>query len=102
MSFRDRRRIDRDGGLHQRPALIQARMTSPGFARPITVGRTRSDTPVIVAAWCLLTIGLFAARWSPRVASGPADTDSLMRMAEIRDFLAGQRWTDLTQLRMNA
>lgn len=45
-----------------------------------------------------LTIGLSAP--SPPIGPGWNDPDSMLRLVEIRDFLSGAGWFDLTQARM--
>ncbi|MEJ1157238.1 hypothetical protein [Prosthecomicrobium sp. N25] len=68
-------------------------------ARP--VGRARADYGLALLAW--LAIGLaFAVLRLPELAlRGTADTDSLMRLVEVRDYLAGAAWTDLRQPRLD-
>ena len=50
------------------------------------------------AAWCLL-LGLVAARRIVLLQAG--DPDDFMRLLEVRDWLAGQSWWDVRQVRMN-
>ncbi len=51
--------------------------------------------------WALLIIGLVIGRWSgvfaPLVL---ADSDDVMRLQQVHDVLAGQRWYDVTQYRL--
>ena len=46
-------------------------------------------------AWLLIVIQLMAQHWSV-AALTLADTDDAMRLAQLRDWLAGQGWFDLT------
>ncbi len=50
-------------------------------------------------AWLLIVIQLLAQHWSA-TALVLADTDDAMRLAQLRDWLAGQGWYDLTQRRI--
>jgi len=60
---------------------------------------SRIATPATVA---LAGGGVFAlaSLWLGQ-GDGLLDTDSAMRLAEVRDLLAGQGWFDMTQRRMN-
>jgi hypothetical protein len=50
-------------------------------------------------AWLLIVVQLLAQHWS-ETALTLADTDDAMRLAQLRDWLAGQGWYDLTQRRV--
>jgi hypothetical protein len=58
-----------------------------------------SDTVAAFAA-TLLFIGFHLASGVSLLTDGGGDNDSLMRLVEVRDLLAGQGWFDLTQYRM--
>src|SRR3546814_2613557 len=60
-------------------------------------------TPVRIAliVWGLMSLIAIAAKWQAIGALDLADTDDAMRMAQVRDLLAGQGWWDLTQYRVN-
>lgn len=60
-------------------------------------------TPVRTALllWFLLMLGLFVARWPAIMAMRLPDPDDAMRLAQVRDLLAGQGWWDLHQYRVN-
>ncbi|MGE0279856.1 MAG: GtrA family protein [Rhizobiaceae bacterium] len=73
---------------------------------PATAG-ARADrrhhlSPALVAAMLAtaIVLAMEAARGFPGVANFGGDNDSLLRMVEIRDLLAGQDWFDLTQYRL--
>lgn len=60
------------------------------------------------AHWVVITIACWAAAVAAMLLAGLADvgwtfpdTDDAMRLAELRDFLAGQSWFDLTQTRLD-
>jgi hypothetical protein len=54
-------------------------------------------TPLVLIAWASVAItALFS---SPRIFDAMS-TDDLMRLVEVRDWLAGQGWFDLTQYRL--
>ncbi|NNF76968.1 MAG: hypothetical protein HKN05_02965, partial [Rhizobiales bacterium] len=70
-----------------------------------SMGALPEQTIVFLGA--LLTWALFVALkgpagWQEMRSSGLADSDAVMRLAQIRDFLSGQSFYDLTQHRMNA
>jgi hypothetical protein len=48
----------------------------------------------------LLFLGFCAAKGFPSLANAGGDNDSLLRLVQVRDLLAGQRWFDLMQYRM--
>src|SRR5436305_4718760 len=50
-------------------------------------------------AWFVIVIQLLAQHWS-ETALMLADTDDAMRLAQLRDWIAGQGWYDLHQLRI--
>lgn len=57
----------------------------------------RSQIGMVAAAWAVFVL---CAVWFTR--GGVAlDTDSAMRLAQVRDLLAGQNWFDTVQHRMN-
>ncbi|MBO9697184.1 MAG: hypothetical protein J7499_13385 [Sphingopyxis sp.] len=60
-------------------------------------------TPVRIAliVWGLMSLVAIVAKWQAIGALDLADTDDAMRMAQVRDLLAGQGWWDLTQYRVN-
>ncbi|HMM88589.1 MAG TPA: GtrA family protein [Bradyrhizobium sp.] len=51
-------------------------------------------------AGALLALGLHALAGFPTLAGANGDNDSLLRLVEIRDLIAGQPWFDLHQYRM--
>src|SRR3546814_17885786 len=51
--------------------------------------------------WGCVSLIEIAAKWRASGARDPADTDYAMRMAQVRDLLAGQGWWDLAQYRVN-
>jgi len=54
-------------------------------------------TPLVLIAWASVAVtSLFG---SPRIFDAMS-TDDLMRLVEVRDWLAGQGWFDLTQYRL--
>ncbi|MBA2397695.1 MAG: GtrA family protein [Bradyrhizobium sp.] len=71
-------------------------MMPPSAVRPVT---WRSDA-VLGLAGALLALCLHAAAGFPTLIAGHDDNDSLLRLVEIRDLMAGQGWFDLHQYRM--
>lgn len=60
-------------------------------------------TPVRIALiiWGLMSLVAIVAKWHAIGALELSDTDDAMRMAQVRDLLAGQSWWDLSQYRVN-
>ena len=58
----------------------------------------RSD--VVKALLAMLVIAAIAAAGGFKNLAGTADNDSLLRLVEVRDLIAGQSWFDLHQYRM--
>ncbi|MCM5557993.1 hypothetical protein [Pleomorphomonas sp. JP5] len=70
-------------------------------AAPVLFGFVLRARLVFAVALGLFVVGLVAVN---RLADlGPAwdDPDSMMRLVEVRDFLGGQSWFDLTQYRLD-
>lgn len=85
------------------PRSNGALATAGGLGR--SMGALPEQTIVFLGA--LLTWALFVAvrgpsGWQEMSSSGLADSDAVMRLAQIRDLLSGQGFYDLTQHRMNA
>lgn len=56
---------------------------------------------LIIIVW-LITAAAMGAILAPKAWSGVSwDADDFMRLVQVRDLLAGQAWSDLTQYRMN-
>ena len=82
---------------------------SPGRAALGGLTRTLAGLPerAIVLLASLLAWGLFVALkgpigWQEMITTGSMDSDAVMRLAQIKDFMAGQDFYDLTHHRMNA
>ena len=60
-------------------------------------------TPVRIAliVWGVMSLITIVARWRAIGVIDLSDTDDAMRMAQVRDLLAGQSWWDLAQYRVN-
>ncbi|PIO99909.1 hypothetical protein [Pleomorphomonas carboxyditropha] len=56
---------------------------------------------LFAAALGLLVIGIVAVHRLTDLGPGWSDPDSMMRLVEVRDLLAGQGWFDLTQYRLD-
>lgn len=52
-------------------------------------------------AWLVLIAWFVWQRWNSIYWLGLSDTDDNMRFMQVRDWLAGQGWRDLTQYRLN-
>lgn len=71
-------------------------MASPGLvARPSWL----KDASWALAV-ALATLAVAAATGFPSLADSGGDNDSLLRLVEVRDLIAGQGWFDLHQYRM--
>lgn len=71
-----------------------------GMIQPAFDWRRFAATPAAVllvwAAWALLRVALL-----PVTGWNPSDPDDFMRLLEVRDWLNGQPWYDVTQYRMD-
>jgi hypothetical protein len=59
------------------------------------------DACLVILIWLTLSIGRIVFDYPNLALSGPSDPDSLMRLVEVRDYLAGASWTDTLQPRLN-
>jgi hypothetical protein len=55
---------------------------------------------MILAIWAISAVALTMAFWPHPWQILAPDPDSLMRLVQVRDLLAGQAWIDLTQTRL--
>jgi hypothetical protein len=61
--------------------------------------RQPSFAPLFGLAWLLIVVQLLANDWTD-TARALGDTDDAMRLAQLRDWLAGQGWFELNQPRI--
>lgn len=76
---------------------------APPLPAPAAPGFSPWFTPVRIAliVWAAMSLVAIVARWHAIATIELSDTDDAMRMAQVRDLLAGQGWWDLTQYRVN-
>ncbi len=67
----------------------------------IRLGRWFTPARIALIVWALMSLLAIAVQWQAIGALDLADTDDAMRMAQVRDLLAGQSWWDLAQYRVN-
>lgn len=65
-------------------------------------GRNSVPVQLLGALWLLVSAGLIWSGWSEITTLSGWDPDDVLRLTQLRDFLAGQSWFDTTQYRMNA
>src|SRR3954463_15216762 len=70
-----------------------------GGAPVNNVSRHPSFALLFALAWLLIVVQLLANDWSD-TARALGDTDDAMRLAQLRDCLAGQGWDDPSQQRV--
>lgn len=58
--------------------------------------------PRVAIAWALVSALLIAVNWTAIASQRFPDPDDIMRLAQVRDLIAGQSWFDLTQYRVDA
>ena len=75
-----------------RLAALQARLAEPFF---------RHWRWLLVAAWLLYVLFIITNRWNLVQAFALPDTDDNLRLAQVRAWLGGQGWFDLTQYRFD-
>jgi uncharacterized membrane protein len=78
--------------------MSEAAETPPGGVR---LGFWFTPARIALIVWGLMSLLAIAVQWQAIGALDLADTDDAMRMAQVRDLLAGQGWWDLTQYRVN-
>lgn len=66
-----------------------------------TFGPWFTPTRIALLVWGAMSLIAIVAKWRAIGALDLPDTDDAMRMAQVRDLLAGQSWWDLTQYRVN-
>lgn len=57
--------------------------------------------PKILLIWLIAAAVLLAIFGRAVIAGTPSDSDDYFRLLQVRDWLAGQSWWDVTQYRMN-
>lgn len=67
--------------------------------RPLRLQTAAADAGIVIAA-TLAFVVFHAVRGFPSLADGSGDNDSLLRMVQVRELIAGQGWYDLTLYRM--
>jgi len=85
------------------PALVAGAEQSVPAPAPGGIVLSPWFTPVRIALiiWGMMSLVAIVARWHAIGALDLSDTDDAMRMAQVRDLLAGQGWWDLSQYRVN-
>lgn len=73
-------------------------MPAPSASSPALWSRV--TLPLALLLCLVLTLGWLWAGWSDLVARRLPDPDDVMRLVQIRDWLHGQDWRDLTQHRL--
>jgi hypothetical protein len=77
--------------------LSLAEPASRALSSPASLEARFRLTPLVLVAWAAVAAAsLFSG---PRILDAMS-TDDLMRLAEVRDWLGGQGWFDLTQYRL--
>ena len=67
----------------------------------IQLGPWFTPARIALIVWGLMSLIAIGAKWQAIGALDLSDTDDAMRMAQVRDLLAGQSWWDLAQYRVN-
>lgn len=67
----------------------------------IQLGPWFTPARIALIIWGLMSLIAIVAQWRAIGALDLADTDDAMRMAQVRDLLAGQGWWNLAQYRVN-
>ncbi len=87
------------------PTRTHPRSTLPGRFRPLLAETDRflqrEWAWLVFVAWAIIA-SIYLARYAPQMHyMSLGDTDDNMRYLQVRDWLAGQSWWDLTQHRMD-
>ena len=86
--------------MSDRAAPVEGVAARPA-ADGIALGAWFSPTRIALIIWTAMSLIAILANWQAIVAVTLSDTDDAMRMAQVRDLLAGQSWWDLSQYRVN-
>ena len=78
-----------------------AGVAAPPASSGIAFGPWFTPTRIALIIWTAMSLIAIIANWHAIAALRLSDTDDAMRMAQVRDLLAGQGWWDLTQYRVN-
>jgi hypothetical protein len=62
----------------------------------------RRNLWILAGAWLLVGAVMTALSWHSLLYRQFPDPDDIMRLAEVRDWIAGQSWFDVTQYRLNS
>jgi hypothetical protein len=74
-------------------------LAEPALAAPAAAPGSRHRAgPLVLIAWLAVTV---AALLGGKPVLDVMSTDDFMRLAMVRDFLAGQNWFDVTQYRLD-
>lgn len=73
----------------------------PPASNGIALGPWFTPVRIALIIWMAMSLIAIIASWPAIVALNLSDTDDAMRMAQVRDLLAGQSWWDLSQYRVN-
>lgn len=82
------------------PAGAEASVRAPESGG-IVLGPWFTPVRIALIIWGLMSLVAIIAKWQAIGALDLSDTDDAMRMAQVRDLLAGQSWWDLSQYRVN-
>lgn len=85
------------------PPLAEGAAGTGAVPEPGSSGFSPWFTPLRIAliVWIAMSVVAVIAQWHAIQILELSDTDDAMRMAQVRDLLAGQSWWDLTQYRVN-
>ena len=73
----------------------------PPASNGIALGPWFTPTRIALFLSFAMSLAAIVVSWQAIVALNLSDTDDAMRMAQVRDLLAGQSWWDLSQYRVN-
>ena len=88
-------------GASAGPAGGAAPNISPSAPGGIVLGPWFTPVRIALILWGAMSLVAIIAKWQAIGALDLWDTDDAMRMAQVRDLLAGQGWWDLSQYRVN-
>lgn len=83
------------------PGGVAAQGDAPASADATALHRWFTPVRIALLVWGAMSLIAIVGKWQAIGALDLADTDDAMRMAQVRDLLAGQSWWDLTQYRVN-
>jgi hypothetical protein len=84
------------------PRANGAFSNEPRYRVELIMTQERLPIRIWLLLWLAISVVLIFTGWDNIITRSGWDPDDQLRMVQLRDFLNGQSWFDITQYRMNA